>query len=285
MSGPLPDSLVAGLDLTGVTPVGGGDIARAFRLDTSIGPLFAKTLADPRPGMFEREAAGLRALRATGTIDVPAVVREDPHGLVLEWIDIGGDRTAADADLGRRLASLHRTTGPHFGALEPSVNGYIGSQPVDLTPTDDWSEFYVERRVRPLTARAVAAGRLVTAAEGIVDDLAGRAAELCGPPEPPALLHGDLWAGNRMVDRQGANWLIDPAVYWGHREVDLAMMRLFGGFGEPAFAAYDDVYPLAGGWRDRVPWYQLVPLLVHAILFGGSYGRAAMDVLVSCSRR
>ncbi len=109
--------------------------------------------------------------------------------------------------------------------------------------------------------------------------------ELCGPPEPPALLHGDLWAGNRMIDRDGANWLIDPATYWGHREVDLAMMRLFGGFGGAAFDAYAEAHPLAAGWPERVEWYQLVPLLVHAILFGGSYGRAAMAVLVSSSRR
>ena len=125
----------------------------------------------------------------------------------------------------------------------------------------------------------------IPAALALVDRVAARSGELCGPPEPPALLHGDLWAGNRLVDRDGANWLIDPATYWGHREVDLAMMRLFGGFGAEAFDAYDEAHPLATGWPDRVEWYQLVPLLVHAILFGGSYGRAAMDVLVSSSRR
>jgi fructosamine-3-kinase len=280
----LPPSLVAGLDVTAMTPVGGGDIATAYRLDTPTGPLFAKTLDAPRPGMFEREAAGLRALRATAAIGVPEVVREDPHGLVLEWIDVGPRRPGTEQDLGRRLAAVHRTTGPWFGGLDPEGDGYIGSQPVDLTATDDWATFYVERRVRPLTARAVAAGRLDPAAQPLVERVAARGAALCGPPEPPALLHGDLWAGNRMTDRDGANWLIDPAAYWGHREVDLAMMRLFGGFGDEAFAAYDEAHPLAAGWPDRVEWYQLVPLLVHAILFGGSYGRAAMAVLVSSSR-
>jgi fructosamine-3-kinase len=278
-------SLVDGLGVTATTPVSGGDIATAYRLDTPDGPLFAKTLAEPRPGMFEREAAGLRALRATGAIGVPEVVREDRRGLVLEWIEPGPRRPGTEEDLGRRLAAVHRTAGPWFGGLEPDLGGFIGSQPVDLTPTDEWATFYVERRVRPLTARAVDAGRLDAGALALLERVAARGVELCGPREPPALLHGDLWGGNRMIDRAGANWLIDPATYWGHREVDLAMMRLFGGFGAEAFDAYAEVHPLSAGWADRVAWYQLVPLLVHAILFGGSYGRAAMDVLVSSSRR
>jgi fructosamine-3-kinase len=276
----LPGELVDGLGVTGATPVGGGDIARAHRLATPGGPLFLKTHPRPMPGLFEREAAGLRALRATGVIAVPEVLREHASGLVLEWIDVGGRTATSEADLGRRLAALHRTTGPRFGGLDDAPAGYLGSQPVDLTPTDDWPTFYVGRRVVPLTARAVELGRLDPAARALADRAASRAADLCGPPEPPALLHGDLWAGNRVVARDGVNWLVDPAVHWGHREVDLAMMQLFGGFGPDAFGAYDEAFPLADGWRDRTGWYQLVPLLVHAILFGGGYGRAAMDVLV-----
>src|SRR5690606_28934753 len=106
-----------------------------------------------------------------------------------------------------------------------------------------------------------------------------RAAELCGPAEAPALVHGDLWGGNRLVDRDGTSWLIDPAAHWGHRELDLAMMQLFGGFDRAVYDAYDEAFPLAPGWRDRVSWYQLPPLLVHAIRFGGSYGAAALAAL------
>jgi fructosamine-3-kinase len=281
VTGALPAELIDGLGVTSATPVTGGDVAHAFRLETPDGPLFAKTHPAPMPGLFEREAAGLRALRRTGAVAVPGVVRELPSGLVLDWIDVAGRTAASETDLGVRLASLHRVTGPHFGGLDDSPGGYLGSQPVDLTPTDDWAEFFVERRVRPLTGRAVELGRIDPAALGEVERIAPHAAERCGPPEPPALLHGDLWAGNRLVDRTGANWLIDPAAFLGHREVDLAMMQLFGGFGDAAFAAYDEAFPLAAGWRDRVGWYQLPPLLVHAIKFGGSYGRAAMTVLVS----
>lgn len=277
----LPAELVDGLGVTAVAPVSGGDIAHAFRLETGAGPLFLKTHPDPMPDLFAREAAGLRALRATGTIAVPEVLREHPTGLVLEWIDVAGRTASSEPDLGRRLAGLHRTTGPRFGGLDDAPGGYLGSQPVDLTPADDWATFYVERRVVPLARRAVDLGRIDAGAIRLAERAAGRAAELCGPPEAPSLLHGDLWAGNRLVDRGGTNWLIDPASYWGHREVDLAMMRLFGGFGDAAFSAYDEAHPLAVGWRDRIAWYQLVPLLVHAILFGGGYGNAAMDVLVS----
>jgi fructosamine-3-kinase len=275
----LPAELVDGLGVTAATPVHGGDIAKAYRLDTPDGPLFAKTHPDPMPGLFEREAAGLRALHRAGAVAVPEVIRESPEGLVLEWIDVGRRSPEADETLGRQLAVLHRVTGPHFGGLDDAPSGYLGSQPVDLTPTDDWAEFFLDRRIRPLTKRAVERGRLDSAAIGLVERVAGQAGELCGPPEQPALLHGDLWAGNRLVDVDGANWLIDPAVYWGHREVDLAMMQLFGGFGASTYEAYDDAFPLAAGWRERVEWYQLPPLLVHAILFGGSYGPAALGVL------
>jgi fructosamine-3-kinase len=275
----LPAELVEGLGVTNVTPVHGGDIARSYRLDTPNGRLFAKTHPDPKPSMFEREAAGLRAIRAAGAVAVPDVVRETPSGLVLEWIDVGSRTPAADGAFGAELAALHRVTGPLFGGVDDAPLGYLGSQPVDLTPTDRWAEFFVDRRLRPLTLRAVELGRLDRAALDLVERLAGRGEELCGPLERPALLHGDLWGGNRLVDVAEANWLIDPAVYWGHREIDLAMMQLFGGFAASTFEAYEEAFPLAPGWRERVDWYQLPPLLVHAILFGGSYGAAALDVL------
>ena len=124
-------------------------------------------------------------------------------------------------------------------------------------------------------------GRIDPVALQLVDELAGRADELCGPPEPPALVHGDLWAGNRLVDKGGRSWLIDPAAHWGHREYDLAMMQLFGGFGEECYRAYDEAFPLAEGWRERIAWHQLPPLLVHAILFGGGYGESALRVMRS----
>lgn len=297
----LPEELVAGLGVRHAEPVSGGDISRAYRLDTTDGPLFAKTHDRPSPGMFEREAAGLRALRhhAPGALRVPEVLRESAHGLVLEWIEVGSMPShPTEVALGRALAHLHGAGSggagsggagsggagsggdpAGFGGLEGDTHGYLGSVAVDLTPTDDWPDFYLHRRLQPLVTRAVGEGRLDPAAIGILSGLEPRAAELCGPITRPALLHGDLWGGNRLIDTGGTNWLIDPACFWGHPEVDLAMMQLFGGFGPECLAAYREAAPLADGWRERVAWYQLAPLLVHAILFGGGYGDAAMRAL------
>ncbi len=277
------DLLTQGLAVHGVYRVHGGDIAVAYRLDTADGLVFAKTHPRPTPDLFAREAAGLRALRehAPDGLRVPRVLRQSPHGLLLEWIEEGGRRTTTtETAFGRDLARLHRsTTDAGFGGLAGDVSGYLGSVPVDLTPSTDWPSFYLERRVRPLVERAVTQGRLDPGAHDVLTRLAPHARELCGPIEPPALVHGDLWAGNRLIDTHGRNWLIDPACHWGHREYDLAMMQLFGGFGPECFTAYHETYPLAPGWRDRVPWYQLTPLLVHAILFGGGYGDAALHAM------
>lgn len=279
----LPVDLVDGLDVRRASRVHGGDIATAYRLDTAQGTVFAKTHPRPGPDMFAREAAGLRMLRehAPATLGVPAVLRETSSGLVLEWIDVAPGRPsrAVEQELGRGLAQLHRTSNSTFGAIDDALAGYLGSAQIDLTPTRDWPEFFIRRRVGPLVERAIGLGRLDPAARAALATCAPRAPELCGPPEPPALVHGDLWAGNRLVDRSGRNWLIDPACHWAHREIDLAMMALFGGFGQACYAAYDEVYPRADGWESRVSWYQLPPLLVHAILFGGGYGDAALAAL------
>lgn len=290
-SGGLPADLVDltdGLDVRSATRVHGGDIAVAYRLRTGDGPLFAKTHPSPSPQLFEREAAGLAALRAHAPdgLSVPQVRRVTPHGLVLEWIDVAGRRPGGrvEADLGVGLAWLHaagrREGRTLVGGLDGETFGYLGSVEVDLTPTTDWADFYVHRRLAPLVERAVREGSLDPVARDALRQLAPRAQELCGPPEPPALLHGDLWGGNRLVDADGVNWLIDPACHWGHREVDLAMMQLFGGFGAECLEAYDATWPLSDGWRERVPWYQLAPLLVHAILFGAGYGDAALRAMM-----
>ena len=286
MADHLPETLTRGLDVRRATPVSGGDIALAYRLETADGTYFLKTKDRPTPDLFEREAAGLAVLRehAPDDLGVPQVVRADASGLVLEWIDEGGGGRAgrgAEERFGRGLAGLHRSTHDTLGAIDDALAGYLGSAQVDLTPTSSWRKFFVDRRVRPLTERAVREGRIDPVALQLVDELAGRADELCGPPEPPALVHGDLWAGNRLVDKGGRSWLIDPAAHWGHREYDLAMMQLFGGFGEECYRAYDETFPLAEGWRERIAWHQLPPLLVHAILFGGGYGASALRVMRS----
>ena len=140
---------------------------------------------------------------------------------------------------------------------------------------DSWGEFYAERRIEPYVRRLRERGTLSREDAALFGRLTERIDGLAGPPEPPARLHGDLWAGNRLVGIGGRSWLIDPAAHGGHREFDLAMMQLFGGFGAACYAAYAEAFPLADGWAERVALHQVAPLVVHAIKFGGAYVGAA----------
>jgi len=264
-----------GAGVRAAVAVGGGDVASSWRVDLADGRrLFAKTHAAAPPHAFTTEASGLAWLAQAGAIPVPAVVTvrdEPPNLLVLEWIDEGGAITpAAEADFGRALAALHRTGAACFGRADRRTTGSRG---LPNEPCATWAEFYGTQRLLPLAR--LAAGTLSDRAIRGLEDLAGRLEGFAGSDEPPARLHGDLWAGNRLIDRGGTSWLVDPAAHGGHREFDLAMMRLFGGFGSEAFAAYDEVFPLAPGAADRVLLHQIAPLVVHAVKFGGGYGPAA----------
>lgn len=282
LPGALRDALegALGTSVVAARPVGGGDVAVAYALTLRDGtPVSAKTHASAPPGFFATEASGLAWLRAAGAVPVPevlAVSDDRPNFLVLEWVESGRPHATTDADLGRALAALHRAGARCFGREDRRTTGSRG---LPNEPTDTWVACYRDNRLRPLAALA-ARERALPA--GVIDDLlrvAGRLEEIGGPPEPPARLHGDLWAGNRMVDRDGRSWLIDPAAHGGHREFDLAMMRLFGGFGADCFAAYAEAHPLAPGWEERVPLHQIAPLVVHAVKFGGGYRRAAQEAI------
>jgi fructosamine-3-kinase len=204
------------------------------------------------------EAAGLRWLGEAGA-RVPAVVEESADRLVLERIDVGPRTSAGEEELGRMLATMHAAGAPRFGSLPAAGRFLVGRCELESPEGDDWNHYYLQHRCLPV-ARRVGLEREVAAV--VVD----------APAEPPARLHGDLWSGNVLHDRTGRPWLIDPAAYGGHRELDLAMLDLFGHIPDRTAAAYDEVNPLADGWRDRIPLWQLFPLLVHAALFGGSYG-------------
>jgi fructosamine-3-kinase len=171
---------------------------------------------------------------------------------------------------------LHRAGGPCFGRADRRTTGSRG---LPNEPTDSWPDFYATNRLLPLGRLARDSGALPADSIDALERLAPRLAEFGAADEPPARLHGDLWAGNRLVDASGRSWLIDPAAHGGHREFDLAMMRLFGGFGDACFEAYDEVFPLADGWPDRVALHQIAPLVVHAIKFGGGYVQAARKAI------
>jgi fructosamine-3-kinase len=267
---------------SGARRVGGGDINEAFRVVLADGhDAFVKTRPDARAGEYAAEAAGLRWLAAPGAVRTPRVLAFDDRYLALEWIAPGRLGAAGAEELGRGLAATHSAGAEVFGCADgdaPTAVARFGSLRLPNAPAADWPTFYAERRLRPLAAMARERGALSGRAIAAVERVCERMALLVGPPEPPARLHGDLWSGNVMADLQGRPWLIDPSAYGGHREVDLAMLRLFGAPSDRLLAAYHEAAPPAAGWEERVELYQLLPLLVHALLFGGSYAAAAERV-------
>jgi fructosamine-3-kinase len=304
------DALAAALgeEVVGLEPVPGGDLNAAYRATLVGGArVFVKTSPDAAPGAYAAEAAGLRWLGAVGALPVPDVLAVDARWLALSWVDGGG--RLDEAALGRGLAAVHRSGAERFGTLPsdggaddgmgsgtlpsgggdgdgmssggagagtaPDAQYVLGPLVLPNAPRDSWPAFYAESRLLPLTRMAANRGALDSAGVRAVEAVAARIEELAGPAEPPARLHGDLWSGNVHAGADGRPWLIDPAAYGGHREIDLAMLSLFGSQ-SPAFgAAYDEVWPRADGHAERVALYQLLPLLVHAVLFGGGYGASA----------
>jgi len=255
-----------GADLAELREISGGDINDAYRARLGDGrDVFVKARHDPPPGMFAAEAAGLDWLRP-GPLRVPRVLAFADGFLALEWLELAS--RPDPARLGRGLAGLHRLGAPSFGLDRAS---YLATIAQDGTPEPDWPTFYVERRLRPVMRRAK------LGQDRALDALLARR-DRFGPAEPPARLHGDLWWGN-VAATAGEPVIFDPAVYGGHREIDLAMLALFRGLPDALIAAYGEVHPLADGWRDRIELHQLYPLAAHACLFGGGYAAQVVRAL------
>lgn len=255
--------------------VGGGSINQAARVESEGGPVFVKYSDDAPAGIFAAEARGLEALAAAGSgLVVPRVLGVGDDWLVLEWLEPAPRTRDFGEALGRGLAALHRSGGS-WGWDE---DNFIGSLPQENATAASWPEFWWARRLEPQLRRARALGRLPA---GDWERLSDSLPRLLAPAEEegPSLLHGDLWSGNAMATARGPA-LVDPAVHRGHREVDLAMTELFGGFGAEFYAAYEEAWPLQPGYREeRRGVYQLYYLLVHANLFGGGYAGQTEAVL------
>ncbi|MFI9423961.1 fructosamine kinase family protein [Streptomyces achromogenes] len=231
------------------------------------------------PGAVRAEVAGLRWLGAAGAVRVPAVLGHDEHWMVTERVPTGSPGPGAALRFGQALAALHKAGAPHFGAAPPGgpEDARIGQAPMRNAPGTDWAPWYAEHRVLPYVRGAVDRGTLRPAEASVFERVCARLPEVAGPAEPPARLHGDLWNGNVLWGADGEVRLIDPAAHGGHRETDLAMLRLFGcPHLDRVLAGYQEAAPLADGWRDRVRVHQLFPLLVHAVLFGRGYAEQAL---------
>ena len=255
---------------------------RHFRLTTGDGrAALAKVAPFPatdRDGNEDRsgfaaEAAGLRWLAEAGAVPVPPVLACDAACLVIGWVNTGGSSVPAAARFGRELAALHMFGAGRFGAPWP---GTIAGLPLPNAEADRWPDWYAANRVWPYVRIARDAGAISAADARLVEAAMARSADLAGPEEPPSRIHGDCWSGN-VLWSDGRGWLIDPAAHGGHRETDLAMLALFGApYLDQIMAGYQEIAPLADGWRSRVPLHQLHPLLVHVCLFGSSYRESAL---------
>lgn len=256
------------LELERIKPLTGGDINEVFLIHTSSGNFVVKMNNAARfPKMFETEKAGLEVLATTHTFRIPEVIAqgetENTSYLLLEYIVSGNKNAGFWTDFGVNLAQLHSHTADLYGWKH---NNYIGSLFQSNAFTIKASDFYIEERLRPQINLARQNGYLT-------EDLTGffKTVSKIIPNEPPALIHGDLWNGNYMTDEQGQAVLIDPSVSYSHREMDLAMMQLFGGFPSEVFTVYNEAFPLESSWEERVTLWQLYYLLVHLNLFGAGY--------------
>lgn len=251
--------------------VGGGCISEAFQIETSKGTFFVKKNASSAISMFQKEMRGLNALAEPHAIAIAkpigTFVVDQAAFLLMEWIEAAPPSAKFWDDFGASLAVLHQVSNPTHGWLE---DNFIGSLVQHNAPTQHFFDFFANQRILPLLK--------IAQDKGLIDEvLAKRCHQLLGklsqliPETKPALLHGDLWSGNFVVGPQGNAVLIDPAVYFGHPEVELAFTRLFGGFDQRFYDAYRATNPFEEGWEERIALFNLYPLMVHLILFGRSY--------------
>lgn len=262
--------------LVAIEPAGGGCINRGAVLETESGAsFFAKMNDKAPPDMFPKEAEGLQALQVEGGPRVPEVYHAGAHFILLENLDPGPHKSGYWPQLGRELAALHRQSNDQFGFHH---HNYIGSTPQKNPWMEDGFEFFARYRLLYQARLGRDRGHLSTDDVRRVESIANRLQDLV-PAQDPALIHGDLWSGNVITDREGNPAIIDPATHYGWAEAELAMTGLFGRFPAAFYEAYGDHYPLEPGVKGRFPIYNLYHLLNHVNLFGGGYLSQVRSVL------
>jgi fructosamine-3-kinase len=226
--------------------------------------------------MFEKEANGLNKLSKKCSLQIPKVIKQgiadDEQYLLLEWIERGIPGKNFWEDFGISLAEMHKKPQAYFGFEEDNFIGSLRQSNASTSSASgtSWGEFYAEERILPLVDKLFVCGHLSKTDKSNAEKLCSKF-DFLFPKETPSLLHGDLWSGNFMCAQSGKASIYDPAVYYGHREMDIGMTKLFGGFDKKFYEAYNSFYPMEKGWENRIPLTQLYPLLVHAVLFGGGY--------------
>jgi len=276
----LSDKTGIATKIRSVQPLSGGSINDAFKLETNSGSFFLKyNRASAYPEMFEQEAKGLQLLHDAKEIRVPEVLASGEVGnysfLMLEFLDSKGKSGSFWEAFGRKLAALHLHSSKSFGL---DHDNYIGSLKQYNSQYNNWLDFFREERLLVQMEMAARTGLLSSGLRHSFESLFDRLEEIF-PTEAPSLIHGDLWSGNYMVDEKGYACIIDPAVYFGFREMDIGMSRLFGVFGSEFYEAYNESWPMAPGWLERVEICNLYPLMVHVNLFGAGYLGSVESIL------
>jgi fructosamine-3-kinase len=273
-----------GFDGAKLQPVAGGDINQAYKIQYRNTSFFLKVNdVAAYPCMFLREAEGLESLRKYSNCIVPEVIKtgvaDHQQYLLLQWIERAAPIKDYYSSLGKSIAAMHLQPQEKPGW---TVDNYIGSLPQQNTFVNDWCSFYAHYRIAPLVEQLVATGVFTNKQQEHAERLYTKLAQYF-PNEKPAFLHGDLWGGNHFPNEKGLPVVIDPAVYCGHREMDIGMTALFGGYDRSFYEAYHYHYPLESGWQQRLQLTQLYPLLVHAVLFGGHYVSQSASILATFS--
>ncbi len=266
-----------GRDVTSLSSLGGGSISTAYKTILSDGSSVFLKVSPQFPDMFVKEADGLRELEQAKAIRIPHVLHADEQILILEFLPAvsPSDSKKYFEEFGRQFAAMHRFIVPSFGFYE---DNYIGSTPQKNKPqVASWREFYWTNRLLFQFRLAEKNEYADASLRGLFSGLEKNISSIIPDDgEPPALLHGDLWGGNYLCTENDIPVIIDPAVYYGHREADLGMTLLFGGFSDSFYAAYNEAYPLQPGWERRMEAYKLYHLFNHLNLFGeGYYGQVA----------
>ncbi|WP_203295534.1 fructosamine kinase family protein [Luteirhabdus pelagi] len=258
----------SGMNAVNAQPLSGGDINEVYLLQGEDSQLVVKcNSASKFPGMFEAEAKGLKLLKSSNSFHIPSVISkgtvEDAAYLTLTYIEEGVKGDSFWSQFAENLVNLHKTTQAHFGL---DHDNYIGSLKQYNCPERTAADFYLNQRMIPQFRMVINNGFSFSGLKQFYKNV-----EKLIPDENPALVHGDLWGGNYMVNQKGEPVLIDPAVAFAPREMDLAMMQLFGGFSSEVFEMYHEQWPLENDWKARIPLYQLYYLLVHLNIFGQGY--------------
>ncbi|SHI79893.1 fructosamine kinase family protein [Aquimarina spongiae] len=262
------------------SPLSGGDINEVYLLQTTNHKFVVKLNSASRfPGMFKAEAKGLDELKSSNTFSIPEAIAygevDKVSYLLLQYVDSASRASDFWEVFGQQLAAMHQISEEYFGLKK---DNYIGSLPQYNTKCQTASAFYIQQRLEPQFQLASKNGYLFSKLDVFYKNIEGII-----PQEPSSLIHGDLWSGNFMEDGKGAPCLIDPAVAYSPREMDIAMMHLFGGFDPQLFEVYHEIFPLQKGWKQRISLFQLYYLLVHLNLFGSSYYTSVKRIIESYS--